>query len=132
MPLYAVVTDDGERLELAMSIAEHDRRFRGGEITLDDGRQARIDWQASNGISSCPSNWPMESDAMGVNPVQIKEQMEYDRKLGVPTQFNPRSGAAIFTDAAHRRRYCEAHGFFDRNGGYSDPTRGGRLKYERD
>lgn len=133
MPLYSLVTEDGELLELSMPIAEHDRRFDAeGRITLDDGRTARTNWQAAGAISSCPSNYPMESDAMGVNPTQIQQQMDYDRKLGVPTSYNPRTGAAVYTDSGHRRRHCEAHGFFDRNGSYSDPQRGGRLKYMRD
>lgn len=69
----------------------------------------------------CTGTWPQHSDAMGVNPEQVKEAMEAAAAMGVPTEFDPRSGCAIFTDRNHRKRYCEAMGVRDRNGGYSDP-----------
>jgi len=34
-----------------------------------------------------PGNWPMESDAAGVNPVQIPEAMAHDRKTVPKTQY---------------------------------------------
>ena len=37
-----------------------------------------------------------------------------------------RDGRAIFNSRAHRKRYCESIGMFDRNGGYGDPQRRGR------
>jgi len=40
--------------------------------------------------------------------------------VGVPTQFDPRTGQAIFTDRSHRKRYLAARGFIDRNAGYGD------------
>lgn len=126
MPSYAFVTESGESIELQMSIAEYDERVEDGEITLDDGRKAKVDWSAFGSISSCPSNYPMESDNMGVNPIQIKDQMAEDARRGVPTSYNPETGAAIYTDKTHRKRHCEAYKHYDRNGGYSDPQRGGR------
>lgn len=73
------------------------------------------------------SGYPMYSDAAGVNPDQIEEQMEMDRQLGVPTEYTE-DGLAIFTDPLHRKRYCEAYGLYDRNcfGGGLDPQHGGR------
>jgi len=64
----------------------------------------------------------MESDAVGVNPTQRIEAMAHAKKIGVPTEFN-NEGQAVFTSRMHRKKYCEAIGYFDRNGGYSDPQR---------
>ncbi|HUW32514.1 MAG TPA: zinc ribbon domain-containing protein [Planctomycetota bacterium] len=67
------------------------------------------------------STWPMESDALGVDPGQIPEFEADARERGVPIEFNRETGAAIFTGPLHRKRYARAYGFHDRNGGYSDP-----------
>lgn len=67
-------------------------------------------------------NWPMCSDAVGVSPDQSSEAMEHAASIGVPTEFNS-EGQAVFTSRKHRKKYCEAIGFYDRNGGYSDPQR---------
>jgi len=66
--------------------------------------------------------WPLVSEAMGVHPSQVQAVMADDRRKGVPTDYT-RDGCPIFTSRAHRKRYCEAHGYFDRNGGYGDPQK---------
>lgn len=68
------------------------------------------------------AQWPMKSDALGVHPSQIAEARELSVKFGVPTDFTP-DGRAILNDPHHRRQYAESQGFYDRNGGYSDPQR---------
>lgn len=79
------------------------------------------DYGAEHGsVPHHPGNWPLLSDAAGVNPDQIGQAREYAAKVGVPTEFT-RDGRAILTSAEHRKRYCEAHGLFDRNAGPSDP-----------
>ena len=67
-----------------------------------------------------PSTYPYASDAAGVDPSQIPEQMAHDTEHGVPTEYT-RTGEPIMRDAAHRRDYMRANGLFDRNAGYSDP-----------
>jgi len=85
------------------------------------GKPMRRDLIAEHGgTKDTPGTWPMESDAAGVNPVQIPKARAYARKMGVPTEFNPKTGAAIFTSRDHRKRHCEATGLYDRNGGYGD------------
>jgi hypothetical protein len=69
-----------------------------------------------------PRIWPMKSDAAGVHPDQAAEAEAHSRELGVPTEFNS-EGQAVFTSARHRKRYCEAVGLYDRNGGPTDPRR---------
>ena len=66
--------------------------------------------------------WPLYSDAVGVHPDQVGEAWGHSRSQGVPTEFTA-DGRAIFTSARHRKQYCEAYGYFDRNGGYGDPQR---------
>jgi hypothetical protein len=66
------------------------------------------------------------SDAAGVAPSQVKEATDHSRKIGIPTEFTP-DGQAIFTSRSHRKRYLEAVGLFDRNGGYGDPQRQKRF-----
>jgi hypothetical protein len=66
--------------------------------------------------------WPMYSDAAGVAEHQVPEAMAHSRRIGIPTDFT-QDGRAIFTSREHRKKYCEAIGLYDRNGGYSDPQR---------
>lgn len=63
----------------------------------------------------------MKSYSAGVNPKQIQEAMAADRRMGVSIDYDPKTGDAIFTSAAQRKRYSEAHGLYDLNGGYGDP-----------
>ena len=87
---------------------------------------ARVDWQAFGNISSVPGNYPMESDSMGVGIHQVEAASKADAAAGLPTEYNKKTGAAIFRDKRHRREYCERHKVYDRNGGHSDPQLGGR------
>lgn len=75
------------------------------------------------------STWPMPSLAAAVHPDQVPEAMEHDRKHGIPTQYTDH-GEPIFTGPQHRKRYCEVHGLYDRNGGYSDPQRRGAAAHD--
>jgi putative FmdB family regulatory protein len=75
-----------------------------------------------HGTAHHAGNWPMKSEALGVHPDQIGEAVEQARKLGIPTEFT-KDGRPILTSPGHRKRYAEALGFWDKNGGYSDPCR---------
>ena len=68
------------------------------------------------------ARWPIHSEAMGVAPSQAKELADYLATQGVPTEVD-RSGCPVLTSPRHRKAVAEARGFFDRNGGYSDPQR---------
>lgn len=92
------------------------------EIIVGDRLAQRDILSEHRGVAHHAGNWPMVSDAMGVHPGQIREAMATDQKLGVRAEYT-RDGSVIFESPAHRKRYCEAHGVFDRNGGYSDPQR---------
>ena len=79
------------------------------------------DFQTDFGKKSHCGNWPMASYAAGVNPKQIPEMREFDKEHGVPTDYTS-EGDPIMKSPAHRRKYCEAHGLFDRNAGLNDPV----------
>jgi len=64
--------------------------------------------------------YPYNSYSLGVSESEIPEMMEFDRRNGVETTYN-RDGEPEMRSPRHRRAYAEAHGFFDRNAGYSDP-----------
>jgi len=65
--------------------------------------------------------WPFASYAAGVHHKQVPEMKKFDKKHEVPTDYTE-DGDPIFKSPKHRRKYCEAHGLFDRNAGHSDPV----------
>lgn len=119
MPAYCFTTeDDAATVERIFPIGEAPEK-----VTLDDGREAFRDMGAEmRGFDNTPGNWPQHSDAMGVNPDQREEAYNASVAAGVPTHFD-NDGCAVFENATHRKRFCESQGFYDRNGGYSDPQR---------
>lgn len=122
MPRYTFIADNGDVVDLHMSMAEHSRRVKDGKITLDDGRIATTDWSAYSFVSSVPANYPMASTACGVHPSQVKEHMEYLRAAGCGQVDHTKDGDPIFRDKHQRKKVVEALGMYDRNGGYSDPS----------
>jgi len=64
------------------------------------------------------------SDAMGINPVQRLDALREDARLGIGgVDYDEKTGQAIFSSPGVYKRYCEAHGFYDRNGGYGSPQK---------
>lgn len=68
------------------------------------------------------TRWPIHSTAMAVNPKQRDELQQYLASKGVQCEVD-RDGCPVLTSPAHRKAVAEARGFYDRNGGYSDPQR---------
>ncbi len=68
------------------------------------------------------TKWPIHSSAMGVNPSQRQQLQDYLANQGVNCEVD-REGRPVLTCPSHRKAVAEARGFFDRNGGYSDPQR---------
>lgn len=75
------------------------------------------DWAAEFGgiPSGTRGEWPIESISTQVHETQVKEAAEYDRKLGVPTDYT-RDGKPIWRDSSHRKAFLRAHGITDRSG----------------
>jgi hypothetical protein len=66
---------------------------------------------------------PQVCEALAVHPKQIKEAVNDAVKKGVQTDFD-RQGRPLFRDRDHRKRYCQAYGIFDKDGGYGDAQKG--------
>jgi len=79
------------------------------------------DFVAESGRQHHGDIWPMASYAAGVHHKQIPEMRKFDREHEVPTEYTS-DGDPILRGPRHRKRYCEAHGLFDRNAGHSDPV----------
>lgn len=90
------------------------------ELCDKDGLVMQRDFRAEQGVPHFAGTWPMTSYAAGICPDEIPKFRKFDKEKGVQTEYTP-DGDPIFTSAKHRRKYCEAHGLYDRNGGYSDP-----------
>lgn len=117
MPTYCYTSESGETRDI---------RFPWGtapeHVQMDDGFEGRRDRAAEgSGVKFHPGNWPMESEALAVHPDQVKEASMAADAAGVPTEFK-KNGRVVFRSAHHRKKYCEAFGYFDRNAGYGDPT----------
>jgi len=92
------------------------------ELCPQDSFVMNRDLQAEHGgRRHCAGTWPMASYAAGISPDEIAEFRKLDRANGVPTEYTP-DGDPVFTSARHRREYCQAHGLYDRNAGFSDPV----------
>jgi len=91
----------------------------GQEVTQEEYEKRYPPPEKCSGPSSFIAWKPLESDALAVHPSQIKEAMEMAQARGVPTSFTP-DGRPILTSRSHRKAYMQAHGFFDRDAGYSD------------
>lgn len=98
--------------EFFASLDDRGRIKVGRKVLVWDGTESA----RSGGCAA----WPMESEAAAVHPRQAREAYEHSVRSGVPTEFNPRTGAAIFRDRTHRRNYLRAYGMHDRDAGYGD------------
>ena len=120
MPIYCFKCPAcGQTRQISLSMS------RRGELQLceNDGFAMNRDIRAeAAGFNHKAGNWPMESDAAGVAVDQVDQAAREMARQGCPTDFNPDTGAAIFTGPAHRKKACEIIGLHDRNAGYSDPT----------
>ena len=90
-------------------------------LCKEDGFVMARDFKADFGKQHHGDTYPYGSTAMGASPSEVAGLMEFDKANGVETEYNSECDP-IMRSKAHRKAYCEAHGFFDRNAGYSDPV----------
>lgn len=120
---------NGKTVELWMSIEEMERRQSkvDGSIKLEDGAIAYRDYAAEGDGYIDITDREIRSDALGCHPDQVDEFSKQAVDIGVPTQFDPHTGQAIFVNRQHRNRYMralrkgEGPKIFDRDGCYGDP-----------
>lgn len=122
MPTYKYTNrETGETIAKTMSIAEMLKYAPDGisieGVYYERDIAAEHMRQATRGAAT---GWPLKSDAAGVHPDDAKKASESSAKMGVPTEFDRKTGQAIFRDRSHRRAYLKATGMHDRQGGYGD------------
>lgn len=116
MPLYAYRDPQGALVELFMSVAEMERRQKGGFIVHEGVRLERDMTPARSRCNAfCGAKWPMTSDSAGCHPDEIPDAMSQARAKGCNLNFTP-DGRAIFESHAHRRSALRALGLTDRAG----------------
>lgn len=114
-----------EVVVLHLSILDKQKMETDGKIVLNDGAVGERDIVMDHSqFQDTPGCWStgLYSDAAGVLPEQAREAYEHSVQIGVPTQFCPETGCAIFRDRSHRKNYLKVMGMVDKNGGYGDPT----------
>jgi hypothetical protein len=122
--------DNGELVEIKLTFEQVLDRQVAGYITLKDGTEARRDiagekeregaTKAPRRIGTSPG-WPRTSLAAGCLPKQAKEFTEQARKEGrTGIRFCPKTGDCKYSDKTEFKKYLEARGFFDNDGGYRD------------
>lgn len=121
---------DGEVVTVTMTSAEKDKgTLDYDQVVLPDGRIGVRDYAAEaqarklSGRKNVAPEWPVHSDAAGVHPDDAPAAQAESTRRGVPTEFHPETGCAIFRSRGHRTKYCRAFGYFDRDGGYRDAQR---------
>ncbi len=123
MPTYIYVNKNtGEKIERIWTVHEMMKEEGNLDGVSVDGKFFHRDYASEHGqvLENGCSAWPMKSDAAGVHPSQVKEFSQKSEKMGVPTQFDGKTGQAIFTSRAHRAKYMKSVGIHDRSGGYGD------------
>lgn len=118
MPYYAFTNKAGQSVERFYAMADCPRQVH------HEGQTYKLDIVAMHrNTHATPGTYPFWSDAMAVHPTQIGKMRAIDKKLGLSANYNTTDGRVRFESAEHRKKYCEAHGFYDKNAGYGDPRR---------
>ncbi len=117
MPIYSFkCVACGSKQEVTRSMTCEDP-----VLCEEDGFVMARDYQADFGKQYHGDTYPYASGALGASPSEIAGLMAFDKAHGVVTEYNSECDP-VMRSKAHRKAYCEAHGFFDRNAGYSDPV----------
>jgi hypothetical protein len=122
MPTYCFKNKEtGSTQDVFWTISEMESKCKGVIYKDGDGVVWERDFAAEHGdVAANCGNWPMKSDAAGVHPDQIGAARKEAKRFGVPTEFDTKTGQAIFSNRSHRAQYLKAKGYHDRNGGYGD------------
>ena len=100
----------------------------GGFLYFKDGNEiSKEEWNKNGKIKEVLEGskrqrgagaWPKSSDALAVEPGGAKEAYEASVEMGVPTQFDERTGKGTFTSQGHMNNYMKAFGYCDNDAGY--------------
>lgn len=124
MPSYMYRTDEGIEWELSFPMGRQPKCavIRVGKRYYYAYRNFRSELIDRPDLRHAPGGWPLHSEAIGVGtrPGDIKRAEKHSLKIGVPTEFDKRTGKAILRSRKHRNAYMKACGFRDRDAGYGD------------
>ena len=115
MPLYRYQCPVGHVTEEFFSLEGYRREV---DCTTCGKPAARV---LGARIQTYNAGWPIHSDAAALHPDQIAGVERSLAGQGVHVKHDS-EGRPVFHNPRERKAYCEARGFYDRNGGYSDPT----------
>ena len=76
----------------------------------------------SSAVVGVGSLWEIDSYGAGCVKSQVPEFQADSVKIGIPTEFDKKTGQAKFTSRQHRKQYMAAKGLVDNEGGYGDYT----------
>lgn len=115
--IYCYTTDDGDSFEIDFSMGDAPQTVSVGN-GVKAHRDHNAEWIQDRATRTTHAKWPMRSMTCGVSPRQTKEAAAHDRSLGVPTDYDKKTGDVIWRDNQHRNQWIEAHGGIDRDAGY--------------
>lgn len=118
MPIYSFICSCGHKQQVNRPMAESDLPV----LCEKDSFVMKRDFQTDFGKQKLADVWPLVSTAAGVHPDEIAEMQKFDAAHGLKGTQYTRDGDVIFENRTHRKKYCEAHGLYDRNAGYGDPV----------
>jgi hypothetical protein len=117
MPQYTFICPKCKKSEVVVRSMKDDSAV----FCKADKTEMRRDFRDIFGKQRRCNTYPFASYAMGVSLGEVAGMVALDKKLGVPTEYNG-EGDPVMRSPSHRKAYVEAHGFFDRNAGFSDPV----------
>ena len=118
--IYCYKTADGILVEREFPIGQAPTFVRDNR-----GKRAHRCYQAEHTRQDADKGqglpqWPMKSEGMGINPDQIPDAMQQAGARTHRHQYDPRTGAMVFEDRAHRKACMQDLGFHDQDGGFGD------------
>jgi hypothetical protein len=112
MPTYVFKCGCGKTREVVCMISD-----RPEELLCGCGGAMERDWKAEliPMTDKCELYRGHSSEALAVDPRDIPEAMETDRRMGVSTEGYTKEGSPIFSSYRQKKAYAKAHGFHFNN-----------------
>ncbi len=118
MPAYMFECECGKQKELFRPMSE-----AADPVVCECSKPMYRDFTGEK-FADCAWKNPLVSDALGVHPSQIPEEMDRLRKAGITdVEFNS-EGQAVLHSRKGRRQYMELCEMHDNDGGYGDDHNG--------
>lgn len=121
MPTYCYRNESTNEVhEVNMSIFEKEldeKEIDGKKYININGELCARDFVSEkHGFKTFPENWPKTSWAISVHPDQVDEAERYaEQNLGVKTEYDRKTGGAIFKDRNHFKKFLKRANMHDRD-----------------